>query len=381
LIALGDPKQRIYDFKGADPKRFGDFVEEYRPAVYDFEGENRRSSETEIADFGCDLLTGAFRKAVYQGVAVQRFGGKDGRHPLKEAVLAADERLRKLGGDWSLAVLLPTNDLAASIFDFLRSREQGLRPCSADILTSPEGPMLGARLIALLMEPFADSASRAAHLLDALTAFLIGRDDEPSQTTMKKVEKLSALVAKVQVHGVRGLDAKGIARDVTSLLQKSSEYALTGDPLADWYAIRKLLDRSGRKELELAGKEARYMRLLHRGAPIAHRLSEQWRTHGCYLGARALLDAAHLEDQFTATTHGHRGVNVMTMHKAKGKEFDEVIVFENSYHRYLRDTQAASLTAARFNLHVAVTRARRAVTVFTPRDGGSLLLPSATPER
>src|SRR5690606_17506441 len=27
LIALGDPKQRIYDFKGADPRRFDDFIE------------------------------------------------------------------------------------------------------------------------------------------------------------------------------------------------------------------------------------------------------------------------------------------------------------------------------------------------------------------
>lgn len=378
MIALGDPKQRIYDFKGADPKRFDDFVEQFHPTVYDFEAENRRSSGTEIAAFGGDLLSGAFGKAEYQGVAVHRFGGKDGRHPLKEAVLAADERLRKVGGEWSLAVLVPTNALAAGVFDFLRSREQGLRSCVADILMAPEGPMLAARLIASLMEPFSGTGARAAALLDGLATFLVGRDDEASQSAMKKAQKLNALVAKVQRHGVSALDSTGTAREVAALLQKLSEYALTGDPLDDWFTIRKLFDRSACKELQLAGKDARYMRLLHRGAPIAHRLSEAWRTNGCYVGATALLDAAHIEDQFVATTRGHHGVNVMTMHKAKGKEFDEVIIFENLYHRYVRNAQESSLAGARFNLHVAVTRARRTVTVFTPRDAGSPLLPAHT---
>ncbi|WP_258768017.1 UvrD-helicase domain-containing protein [Bradyrhizobium arachidis] len=39
LIALGDPKQRIYDFKGADPRRFGEFIAQFRPTEFDFVGE------------------------------------------------------------------------------------------------------------------------------------------------------------------------------------------------------------------------------------------------------------------------------------------------------------------------------------------------------
>jgi DNA helicase-2/ATP-dependent DNA helicase PcrA len=270
---------------------------------------------------------------------------------------------------------VPTNDLAEGVFDFLRSKEQGLRPCSADLLVAPEGPMLAARVIALLIEPVTDPAARAAAFLDGLAAFLIGRDDQASRTAMEKARKLGALVTKVQQKGMSALDSNGLPRDIAVLLQKVSEYTLTGAPLDDWFAVRKLLDRSDRKELELIGKASRYMRLLHRGAPIAQRLSEAWRTHGGYRRARELLDAAHVEDQFAATTHGHRGLSVMTMHKAKGKEFDEVIVFENFYHRYLRNGEAASLTAARFNLHVAVTRARHSVTIFTPRDASCALLP------
>lgn len=48
LIALGDPKQRIYDFKGADPKRFDEFIEAFTPTTFDFHGENRRSDGTAI---------------------------------------------------------------------------------------------------------------------------------------------------------------------------------------------------------------------------------------------------------------------------------------------------------------------------------------------
>ena len=65
----------------------------------------------------------------------------------------------------------------------------------------------------------------------------------------------------------------------------------------------------------------------------------------------------------------------MTIHKAKGKEFDEVIVFEGAYQRYLQRQDAEGHRAARFNLHVAATRARRAVNIMTPQNDPSPLLP------
>ena len=117
------------------------------------------------------------------------------------------------------------------------------------------------------------------------------------------------------------------------------------------------------------------MRLLHRGAQIESRLAEAWRSHGCYRNARTLLAAAVVEDQFAATTRPHRGVTVMTIHKAKGKEFDEVIVFEGMYQRYLQRQDAEGHRSARFNLHVAATRARRAVTFMTPQTSPCPLLP------
>lgn len=101
-----------------------------------------------------------------------------------------------------------------------------------------------------------------------------------------------------------------------------------------------------------------------------------WRTHGAYRNARELLHAALIEDQLAATTRPHRGVTVMTIHKAKGKEFDEVIVFEGMFQRYLQPRGADAERSARFNLHVAVTRARAAVTIMTPSRNPCRMLSS-----
>jgi DNA helicase II / ATP-dependent DNA helicase PcrA len=65
----------------------------------------------------------------------------------------------------------------------------------------------------------------------------------------------------------------------------------------------------------------------------------------------------------------------MTIHKAKGKEFDEVIVFEGYYQRFLQRQSVEGRRSARFNLHVAATRARRAVQIMTPKTDPCPLLP------
>ncbi|NLM20541.1 MAG: hypothetical protein GX207_02195 [Peptococcaceae bacterium] len=60
--------------------------------------------------------------------------------------------------------------------------------------------------------------------------------------------------------------------------------------------------------------------------------------------------------------------NLYVLHKAKGKEFDEVIIFEGSFpgQRYIFDER--SIDQARLNLRVAVTRAKRNAIIFTPQN-------------
>lgn len=64
LIALADPEQRIYDFRGADPKRITQFIESFKPKIFDFGQQNNRSNGKDIAEFGNDLLQATVDKGL-----------------------------------------------------------------------------------------------------------------------------------------------------------------------------------------------------------------------------------------------------------------------------------------------------------------------------
>jgi len=373
LIALGDPKQRIYDFKGADPRRFDEFIAAFAPTQFDFRGENKRSPGTDITNFADDMINGVFNAPAYAGVSISRYGGQ-GLRPLKQEILRRVGRLRRTA-EWSLAVLVPANTLAVNVFDYMAQAVHGLPSYPVDILVAAEGPMLAANLIALLMEPPIAGDHLTSSILDGLAAFELGRTEEASASAISKAGRYRTLAAAVRVSGDANLGARGIGPGVQLLLDGVAKLTLTGDPMTDWRAVRALFNASPRTELQAVGKEARHMRLLRRGAQIESRLAEAWRSHGVYRDARALLAAAVVEDQFAATTRPQHGVTVMTIHKAKGKEFDEVIVFEGVYQRYLQRPGAEAERSARFNLHVAATRARHAVNILTPQSAPCRLLP------
>ncbi|MBB4398826.1 UvrD-helicase domain-containing protein [Bradyrhizobium sp. ERR14] len=374
LIALGDPKQRIYDFKGADPRRFDEFIATFNPTPFDFRGENNRSAGTAIPNFADDIITGEFTAADYAGVTILRYRGRSLRR-LKQHVLRMVARLRR-NPEWSLAILVPTNALAVNVFDYMAATDHGLPSYPVDIVVAAEGPMLAANLIALLMEPEGNRDECAANILHGLAAFELGRIEEASDSSIRRAVRYRTLAAATRTRGLAALGTRGIGPGVQALVDGVSAVSLTGDPIADWRTLRALFSASDRAELVAIGREARHMRLLRRGAQIESRLADAWRTHGAYRDARVLLAAALTEDQFAATSRSHRGATVMTIHKAKGKEFDEVVVFEGTFQRYMPRRGGDAERSARFNLHVAVTRAREAVTVMTPLEDPCRLLPT-----
>ena len=66
-------------------------------------------------------------------------------------------------------------------------------------------------------------------------------------------------------------------------------------------------------------------------------------------------------------------VNVMTIHKSKGKEFDAVIVYEGRYQNRII-SKPERREQATLNLRVAVTRAKEHTYILTPNDDPCSLL-------
>ena len=93
-------------------------------------------------------------------------------------------------------------------------------------------------------------------------------------------------------------------------------------------------------------------------------LAQVWRNNGNYFGATETVRSAITQEHFATSSKTWNGINVMTIHKSKGKEFDEVIIYEGMHGD--RIVYGNDLDKARLSLRVAVTRAKSMAFIFTP---------------
>jgi DNA helicase-2/ATP-dependent DNA helicase PcrA len=108
---------------------------------------------------------------------------------------------------------------------------------------------------------------------------------------------------------------------------------------------------------------------------ISMGLSETWQAELRYSGARAIVDAALAEHQLLSGFSEPRGINVMTIHKAKGKEFDGVVIFDDFHNSPLvHHNDFAPFARSRRLLRVGITRARYQVLLLTDAYRPSRLL-------
>ena len=140
--------------------------------------------------------------------------------------------------------------------------------------------MLAANLIALLLEPRDHADPLGALVLEGLAAFELGKSETAPQAAISNATRYRRLAAKVKADGDGALSKLVIGRGLEALIQQVTALVLSGDPMTDWRAVRRLLDENQRDEIKAVGKEARHMRLLRRGAQIEGRLAEAWRSQG-----------------------------------------------------------------------------------------------------
>lgn len=374
LIALADADQRIYEFRGADPKRISEFINCYKPATFDFGTENHRSNGTDIAVFGNDLLTGANKSKTYNDVKITRYGyyaNLNQLFPLKATLLAAMKRQINSGKDnWSIAVLVPTKKMMIQVSDYLGQDSDDLPSVHHDVALDTEAPSLAAGFIASLLEGAATPGEVAQRLLNDLCTHIRGRkgNDPPNQAELGLVNALGDFMG---VGTIRGKKRKQIVEVAKLLAEQRIEMELTGDPGEDWLSVRDMLGACGVTEFIQVADDAKFLRLLHKGALLRSRLSELWRKTGNYIGAAAAVRDALVQEHFSASIKEWRGVHVMTIHKSKGKEFDEVVIYEGTHNGKIiwAGADESKTAQALLTLRVGVTRAMQRASILTPASG------------
>jgi len=171
-----------------------------------------------------------------------------------------------------------------------------------------------------------------------------------------------------------------------AVYEQARAAVLSGDPDKDWRVVRRVLEDGDCTRLNEIAQEVRNLRILERGTQLRQGLSQDWRDNGGYRNALAITRQAFIQEHFSTNAKPESGVVVMNMHKAKGKQFDEVIIFEHwpikrkgqppyNGDRIVRFNSKDQIDdQARQNFRVSVTRGKRQTTILTPKGDPCVLL-------
>jgi len=391
LIALADQEQRIFDFIGADPERLNHFKAAFQPTVHDLAGDNHRSKGTEIAMFGNDVLTGKFRQQSYQGIDCKLFESNPNQAftTLVTQVLQARGRLIKAGKrGWSLAILVPTKKMTRLVSDALREPSGELAAVAHTATVDMEGPILAAEIIAFLLQQDG-GPGHFDQFVELLCSYFHGRGgNAPTKKNMDEAARFRAALDKWKecIAAGRAVPGNSVLNATHEVCRQAMALDLVGNPDKDWVAVRSVLQEGGCSRLQDVAKEVRNVRLLERGTQLREGLAQNWRDFGVYQNALLITRQSFVREHFATAHRPETGVVVMNMHKAKGKQFDEVIIFEGWPKRARREIvanpdrivtsniRAGAMTQARQNFRVSVTRAKIRTTILTPRDDICVLL-------
>lgn len=391
LLALADPEQRIFDFIGADPKRLQHFEDEFAPTKFDLSDDNHRSKGTDITHFGNDILKGKFTKKSYNGVYVDVFEANQNQAVTKivtETLQARKRLIKDVPKGWSLAILVPTKRMTRIVSDVFREPPGKLPRIEHNISVDMEAAILAAEIIAYLLQSHGGRGDVAV-FVDLICSYFRGKGgDNPTKTSLKEAAQILTAYHKAVERRAAGKDdlKSSIYLPIELAYEAMHDLNLTGNPDNDWTITRKHLESSSCKRLNEIAAEVRNIRLLDRGTQLREALSQNWRDKGMYTNALDIVRQAFVQEHFSTKTKPESGVIVMNMHKAKGKQFDEVIIFDG-WPRYDKRKIVANPDRivrgnirdniddqTRQNFRVSITRAKQRTTILTPKQNPCVLL-------
>lgn len=396
LLALADPEQQIYGWLGADPDRLVHFEEAFAPLMIDLGGGNHRSGNTDIVALGNDILKGSFTKKSYEGISIYTF--KSFRKDLAFSKLIQviyDVRKRAYDRNpdkWSLAILVPTKKMTRLVSDALYNPPASMSAVTHTATIEVEAALLSAELVAYLLQTENDKDAHFQNFIDLLCQYYQGRGgDTPSNGDIDEAVKIHQDYSDWKIKKTKGEKVRqnSVHQKLITVYESVRNLPLSGIPDQDWRAICQLLETGPCKRLQKVATDVKDLRILSREMQLNRALSDDWIAHGCYKNAHSTVRKSFVEEQLSLSTKPEIGVVIMNIDKSKGKQFDEVIIFEgwpvgskingkfvsNSDRIVRGNMQSNKDSQTRQKFRVAVTRAKYHTTILTPEIDVCCLLP------
>jgi len=370
IICLADLEQQIFDFlPGIGPERIACIERELKPLCVDLGSENKRSPGTEIVAFANDILACKTPKNSYIGIMNHAYNPKDCNYKqqLAYSLRKVRDYVKEKTGHLprNYAILATTGACVNKISGALNG---GDKPIPHKVFFDEAEVLLASRLVAFLLEP-----KQSGNLLEDIAKCL---------EFLADIKRASGQHAKQIINFIHwasqlrcGKQPKAnIVTELAELILLVVQVQFAGIPEKDWLTVKRMLRTSPSRDIAVIAEHLDYLVAFNRGKRISSNLSALWSEWGTYRGARDAIDEALTQDWILSGLDDLSGIHVLTIHRAKGKEFDAVIIFVGNV-RYSADGFQSDLVwrndpaphfRSRKILRVAITRARHCVLIVRP---------------
>lgn len=377
VFCLADPDQRIFEYReNVDPRRIEALCELIHPAEFDLGGDNHRSPTAGILQFADAILKNRSHLPDTPEVKVLQCYPNALASTVHAAVLWTFSMLRKEDGieHPSVAMLCRSNSFVAQLSAILAEehqfKDQTLPLVEHDVVWDADLSAAAAQVVGSLLEWPGREASRAVGDTLRLIAhyYRIKNAQAPSNAAPENARKFDE--AAEAIGGGKAPKIKA-GKELAAVAGNGFEFA--GDPVDDWRKARRVLQEIG--ALNELFREARLVRMFRATDALGTGLSELWLSQGDYAGASDLVKRILDRERLLAADRDPQGCVLMTIHKAKGKEFDGVVLVEGAFVSQFFDTnrEQAPYQRSRRLLRVGITRARSRVTIVRPQGATALV--------
>lgn len=376
VFCLADPEQRIFDYRDdIDPRRLDILREDIQVTEFDLGGENHRSPNAGILQFADAVLHNHSPLPATPDIKQVSYWQNTFAATVHAAVIWTFSALRKKGVEHpSVAVLSRSNSLIADLSVILSEthtyNKQTLPVIEHDVVWDAELSAAAAVVVASILEwPTGPAEETLARTLRVIAGYYkLKNAEEPTNAAAEHARKYDEAAAKVATGEGPRINA---AKALVAVYKAGID--LVGEPVADWKAARWVLhDIPALNELF---REARLVRLFRATDALASGLGERWLALSSYAGASELVKRILEQERLVAAERDPQGCILMNMHKAKGKEFDGVVLVEGAFKSSFFDerNEQPPFERSRRLLRVGLTRARTRVTIVRPQNARPLV--------